>query len=173
MLAFTDNVVMGIPVDDECDTGVGPEDQGKLELTPICVGLYQFFNALQGVPLRGGIARGDLFISNSFATGKAILHAYVLESSVATVPRVAVEAEVITAVISECERSMRNRPRQWRARPMPTIERVVLVDCEGDVAFLHYLAAPPSDEVNGATVATHRAVLQKGLHQSDGNVRAK
>ena len=68
--------------------------------------VYQVFNfilfvsaylhqaLLAGFLVRGGITIGDLYIDNTFVSGKALIKAYQLESQIAIYPRVVVDFDV-------------------------------------------------------------------------------
>ncbi|WP_037184662.1 hypothetical protein [Rhodococcoides fascians] len=88
--AFSDNVLIGAPLDDpQFDWAEGPHSLFRP------VALHQYRAALQGVYIRGALARGPLYMSDQQVTGRALLTAYKLESGVARVPRILATPEAI------------------------------------------------------------------------------
>ncbi len=58
------------------------------------VSAYLHQSLLAGFLVRGGITIGDLYIDNTFVSGKALIKAYQLESQIAIYPRVVVDFDV-------------------------------------------------------------------------------
>lgn len=82
--------------------------------------VYQVFNfilfvsaylhqaLLAGFLVRGGITIGDLYIDNTFVSGKALVKAYQLESQIAIYPRVVVDFDVFGILSTLDDMIMKN-----------------------------------------------------------------
>lgn len=82
--------------------------------------VYQVFNfilfvsaylhqaLLAGFLVRGGITIGDLYIDNTFVSGKALIKAYQLESQIAIYPRVVIDFDVFGILSTLDDMIMKN-----------------------------------------------------------------
>jgi hypothetical protein len=78
--AFTDNIVIGWPIDDDAETELA-DAVGKLID-------FQFHMAAAGFFVRGAIAIGDAYVDDVVVFGKALLDAHEAESTIARDPRI-------------------------------------------------------------------------------------
>ena len=90
-LSFSDNVAVGTPV----DTSYG---DGGLLNTVFSVATYQLNRVVRGRFLRGGIARGLLYMDDRHAVGPALVEAVLVEEKLAIYPRVIVTDEAMRDV---------------------------------------------------------------------------
>jgi hypothetical protein len=125
VLAFSDNVISGAPVDEL-------EDDGGLFSAVFDVASYQLNMTLRGRLLRGGIARGPLYMDHSYVTGEALLFAYDLESRVASFPRVLIHETTWDGL----SRGLQNGGEEWYSS---AYNRYLSLDSDGE-AFVNYLA---------------------------------
>lgn len=94
VLSFSDNVVVGSPVDDSYA-------DGGLFNTVFSVALYQLNRVMRGRFLRGGITRGPLYMDDRHAIGDALVQAVLLEERTAVYPRVLVGLDAMEGVPEE------------------------------------------------------------------------
>jgi hypothetical protein len=82
--AFTDNIVIGVPLSSP------PDRAHEAELGSLIESLcwYQLEMATRGFFVRGGIGIGDLYIDEDIVFGDALIEAYRIESEVARDPRI-------------------------------------------------------------------------------------
>jgi hypothetical protein len=76
-LSFSDNVVLGVPINASSPGGYG------LGILLGWIHAYQVNMTNNGLFLRGGIAAGDLYVVDRFVTGPALVDAVVIEEEVA------------------------------------------------------------------------------------------
>jgi len=93
---FTDNIVMGWPLQSSTVTAAGSALRHALAK----VSLFQLDMASRGFFFRGAITVGDVFIDEFAVFGTALLNAYVAESEHADTPRIILAA---CAATTECE----------------------------------------------------------------------
>ncbi|MGM5066614.1 hypothetical protein EU244_017370 [Rhodococcus qingshengii] len=153
MDAFSDNVLIGAPLDDpQFDWEEGPHQLFR----PVAD--HQFKAALQGVYIRGALARGPLYMNSFQVTGRALLTAYTLESRVAQVPRILATPEAIS--------SRQVNINAFGGDPLKSpYSRDFAVDEDG-WAFINYLhqAAETDDETHRATqLSTHAEHIEHNL----------
>lgn len=167
VLAFSDNVVVGVPFVQRRFHA-----DGDLHLHLSSVAAYQFNMAVRGRFLRGGVAVGPLYIDGSHVAGSALVDAVQLEHAVAMHPRVVLSPECVELTLAE----RRGWSGPW---PSTLAGDVLLVDADGQV-FINYVRVAAADEdwpdehiAQG--LAEHRNRVQEGLasHASDQRIRPK
>jgi hypothetical protein len=156
---FSDNTVVGAPVTDSDDGGAFHQI--------FSAATYQCNLVMRGRFLRGGIARGPLYIADSYVTGAGLVMAVKLEELTAVFPRVVIERRLIEGILRET---------MPEADPFDSpANRFVLVDADGEL-FVNYLAALAEDEEDIAGwLRTHRDVIEQNLalHGKNERVRRK
>jgi hypothetical protein len=90
--AFSDLMFVALPV----------RDDGEAELQSVftTASLFQFFLAIKGFFVRGGLARGPAWVTSGFSFGPALADAYKVESRQATYPRIVLTQPVRDAIHS-------------------------------------------------------------------------
>lgn len=81
-LWFTDNIVVGCPLDDPDDV------EASLGLVSLLSGIFQAELATSSIFARGGISCGQLYMDEYMAFGPALVDSYNLEKYVAIYPRI-------------------------------------------------------------------------------------
>ncbi|MEK6408620.1 MAG: hypothetical protein AABN34_16960 [Acidobacteriota bacterium] len=81
--AFTDNVIIGVPL-----SRPGDDAEGELGSLIQALCWYQLEMATRGFFVRGGIAIGDLYIDEDIVFGDALIEAHKIENEVARDPRI-------------------------------------------------------------------------------------
>lgn len=109
-LSFSDNVVVGSPVDASYGDG------GLFNLV-FNVACYQLNCVVRGRFLRGGIARGPLYVDDRHVVGQALVQAVLLEEYEADAPRVLVDENSVAAV--DAELKFYADPVGGAAQPVP------------------------------------------------------
>lgn len=137
---FTDNVVIGVPVDERDDA------ESEISWMSRLVSRYQLELALRGVFIRGGVAIGSLWIGDGFAFGRGLIDAHDLESRQADVPRVILSRDV--------EDRVRSYTRYYGGADKAPWNNDLVLSID-DKPFVNYLNAPARDELDGV-LAGHR-----------------
>lgn len=88
MLTFSDNVVVGMPLNDRMF-----EDDGGLHSLVFSAAWYQLNLALLGRFMRGGFAYGPLYMDDRTVVGQALVDAVALESTLAVHPRIVLDQD--------------------------------------------------------------------------------
>ena len=158
--AFTDNVVVGIPI--RADLAFEESDLGSALLQ---VAAFQLEMILCGYPVRGAIDVGSLYLDDQMAWGSGLLGAYTAEQEFALEPRVILTSSALKLVYKHLEYYGRI---EWS----PHFGEI-LIDRD-DRPFLNYLEA--SDLGNGegpepTDIAQHRKVVLNGLENHLGIAR--
>lgn len=162
-LSFSDNVVVGTPVDATYGDG------GLFNLV-FGVACYQLNRVVRGRFLRGGIARGPLYVDDRHVVGQALVRAVLLEEHEADVPRVLVDEGAMAGVAVE----LGYYRDPWEAPHNRYLAR------DGDRVFVNYLAVVEEDtvwrlEAVDEGLVAHRERVAEGLqrHEDNAKVRAK
>jgi len=157
---FTDNIVLGIPVTDNAQMGLGLDTEMGLGLALSLVGWYQYRLVQQGFFVRGGIAAGDFYMDQDVVFGEALLEAYDAESRLARDPRIVLAQSAVRCVQEHlCSyATIKDAPH----------EQEVLVDVD-DQHFINYLmvaldGAPPNPAYF-ADLINHREVIEVDLRR--------
>ena len=149
--AFTDNVVLGLPVfaDGEVDLG----------LAFLMISQYQLSMVKHGFFVRGAIAVGELYMDDQIVFGDALIEAYEGESQLARDPRV-----VLT---KSAEKLVRSHIRYYGEIQHSPQYQELLIDNDGQV-FVHYLGAAFDEDDRSPCVdilTTHRSEVESLLKQ--------
>ena len=159
-LSFSDNLVVGEPLR-------AGDELLQLGLLIEHVASYQLNLANRGVFLRGGIARGPLYMDGRVATGQGLIDAYRIEASEAGTPRVLIDASVADEIVAD---EAAPSPRwSWRDS--------LLRDIDGRL-FVSYLPVIGYDETPGDIergLVAHKSAIEAGLAENahDDNVLRK
>lgn len=149
--SFTDNIVLAHPrFSDDMET--------EFAFTLWALAEYQYSMAIKGFFIRGGLAVGELFVSESNVYGPALLEAYKLENSVAVNPCVVLSNDVMGLVAHHCT--------FYRGEIAPQ-HRHILVNSEGRF-FINYLSeciyeTDVSEEIDWDGIAQHRDHIESAL----------
>jgi len=122
-LSFSDNVVVGLPIDDE-------QIAGEMILLVEAVAMYQLNETVLDIFLRGAVTRGPLYMSRKIAIGAALNDAVELEENTANFPRVLVSGSCRTVIQGD---------EDWRATNGFSSWRQMLVEDEDGEFFVNYL----------------------------------
>lgn len=127
-LAFTDNIVLGMPLGNDDTAGFG------LGYIVSSVEMYQTAVALAGRQVRGGITLGPLYMDSQMAHGKALVDAVQLEEKKAAFPRIVLSTKCLIPILEDIRRSYGGDIRNslWAES--------LLVDTD-DRIFINYLSA--------------------------------
>jgi hypothetical protein len=134
--AFTDNVVLGLPIFGDAESDLG--------LVFSMVGLYQLTMVKHGFFMRGAVAVGELYIDDDIVFGDALIEAYETEAQIARDPRVVLTPSAVTLV-------KKHIGYYGALEKSPQYEEL-LVDEDGQV-FLHYLGAAFDEDDHSPDVA--------------------
>lgn len=162
---FTDNVVVGVPVQHGTRT--------ELAFTVSDLALLQVGLIAEKFFIRGGLTVGELYIDDEIVYGTALLDAHDAEHA-ACVPRVVLHASAVAAVRAELVYHFST----YGERQGHRFTNALLIDEDG-VWFINYLhqvfAAGVFDEPDYHTLETHRDEVQKCLnkYQADPHIRGK
>ena len=148
--AFTDNIVIGIPIRDDGEMELG-DAFGK-------VAEFQLHMVLQGFFLRGAISIGKAFIDDIAVFGDALNQSYLGESTLARDPRIILTESAVNAVDQHLG-------YYGRKRFAPQV-RDLLKDADGQI-FVNYLdMILIAEEENGPFyehLIKHKDVIEKKL----------
>jgi len=149
---FTDNIVLGIPIHSDGESELGH----MLRL----VGNYQFTLVQHGFFVRGGITVGDIYMDSDTAYGKALLDAYVAESTLARDPRVVLDSKAMQLV---------HQHLLYYDRVSTAPHNLdLLLDSDGQM-FVNYLMIPLDgdrpDEAYLGLLQRHRQVIMDKLQE--------
>jgi hypothetical protein len=147
--AFTDNVVLGMPIYDDAELDLG--------LVFSMVGLYQLTMVNHGFFVRGAIAVGELYIDEDIVFGAALIEAYAAEAQIARDPRVVLTSSAVALVKQHIGyyATLEHSPQYQE----------LLIDSDGQV-FLHYLGTAFNEDDNSPDVAaltSHRQNVELRL----------
>lgn len=163
-LSFSDNVIVGTPVD------LSIEDGGIVHLISSVLAYQLNMTAGRGRFLRGGIARGPLYIDDRLVIGQGLVDAVFMEESEAVFPRI--------LVAPDCVQLALDADKRWRRENFSSaILNDLLID-EDDQYFLDYLRGGEADEVPGdaeraMTEHRGRVVANLNAYPSPGGIRDK
>lgn len=148
--AFTDNVVIGYPLEDDGEPQLGH----LLQL----LAYFQCELASEGFFIRGGVAVGPAFISEDLVFGPALLDAYDGEHTLARDPRI---------VLTESARMLLEKHIcYYRERIESPHAQLVFSDPDG-MYFINYLYATLDDEFesvpNRERLHEHRAAVERQM----------
>lgn len=131
ILIFSDNIVVGAPLDTTLD-------DGGLFYQIFSAALYQLNQACRGRFMRGGITRGPLYMDTGYVTGQGLVDAYTMEEAKAIVPRILLNEDLIPLLVID----IRAEGRPFDA----PANRYLAIDDEDGQVFLHYLLGVDDDE---------------------------
>lgn len=157
---FSDSLVIGYPLDD-----FGSDGEGELGSVLSDASWHQTILAGNGLFVRGGVAFGELHISDLLCFGKAVIEAYKLER-VAEWPRIVLSEQIINVV--------REYMNHYSDPGLTPWIQMCLVDADEKV-FLNYLdVANEGDATDLELLATHRDHIVENLaKQTNQEVLAK
>lgn len=154
--AFTDNVVLGIPVQQ------GAEEQALSHVLSSVASLQRGLLLEGGFFVRGGIAFGDLYVDDDIVYGTGLLDAYHMEAKVAIVPRIVLHQSAAILVPDHARRygDIDDSPQGQ-----------LLLQDEDGCLFVNYLAEEPEYE----WLPRHRDLIQENLEtcRSDAKIFSK
>jgi hypothetical protein len=156
---FTDNLVIGYPLDSE-DMDLGEPEFGRL-VRFACT--YQAAMAVHGLFVRGGMSFGRLHIGDHLVYGPALIDAVKLEQEASRDPRITMTKEVVTLVNKHLDfYANRDGPQTWQ----------VLADSDNQY-FLNYLwiFAPHSDQIYWDEIRMHKEHIVSGLVEHNARPR--
>lgn len=112
--AFTDNIVIGFPIDRTGDPVLSDPESSWAVLLRVLISAaaYQTELIRHDIFVRGGIAVGPLWMDPLMIFGSGLNEAYGLEQSVARYPRIVVSSEIVRAAES-LSRNISNVSRSW------------------------------------------------------------
>lgn len=149
--SFTDNIVLAHP-------RFSDDMESEFAFTLWALSEYQYSMAIKGFFIRGGLAVGDLFISESNVYGPALLEAYKLESSTAVNPCVILSNDAMGLVAHHCK---------FYVGEIAPQHREIYVNSEGGF-FINYLSeciydTGTSEEVDWDGLALHKEQIENAL----------
>ncbi|TWB45846.1 hypothetical protein [Nitrospirillum pindoramense] len=155
--SFTDNIVIGIPV----------EDDGELEFGVAVRRLadFQLSLVLSGFFIRGGLAFGLAYVDDYAVYGEALVAAYKGENELARDPRIIVTGTGIDQILSHL--------KYYGDSDYAPHNTVTKIDLDGQV-FIDYLESTILDPsakstFDIASIKKHRKIVIKNLKSSKGN----
>jgi hypothetical protein len=162
--AFTDNVVVGIPI--RADLAF---EEGDLGSALLQVAAFQLEMVLCGYPLRGAIDIGTLYLDDQMAWGTGLLRAYAAEHEFALEPRVILTRSALKLV-------SKHLGYYGQVEESPHFVEI-LIDRDAR-PFINYLEASDLGEGDGpepSDIAKHREVVVNGLekHLGDRTIHSK
>lgn len=152
---FTDNIVMGWPLQSSTVTAAGSALRHALAK----VSLFQLDMASRGFFFRGAITVGDVFIDEFAVFGPALLNAYDAEREHADTPRVILTA---SALATECE----YRANYPHSESYP-LSQYLRADTD-DRRFVNYLNAGLLDP---ELITQHRDAVAAKLKEFETNTK--
>jgi hypothetical protein len=161
MLAFSDNIVVGAPLDPA-------QEDGGLFWQIWGLATYQVNVSLRGLWIRGAITRGPLYMDDTVVTGQALVDADRIEKTQAVFPRILIDPSCYEFLLPEFH---------FEADPFSApVNRYVLIDEGDDTAFVNYLPAVLEDEqwvlgVGEQGLARHAQAVSAGLAASQGDAK--
>lgn len=163
-LSFSDNVVVGTPVDFSIDDG------GIVDLLSSVLAYQLNMAAGRGRFLRGGIARGPLYIDDRLVIGQGLVDAVLIEKREAIFPRIVVAPDAVQLRL--------DADKRWRrGKFSSSVYNDLLID-QDERYFLDYLRGGEADEIPGdaeRAMTEHRARVLANLYAfpTPGRVRDK
>ena len=163
MLAFSDNIIVGAPLD------LSQEDGGLFQLI-WGLAAYQANMALHGRWVRGAITHGPLYMDDSVVTGQALVDADAIEKKTAIFPRVVLGQDCFSFLISDYKSE---------ADPFTsTVNGYLLIDDRDKKFFINYLSALLEDEPwhVGSDVEAldrHREAVEAGFIANSKNFKVR
>ncbi len=153
--AFSDTVVIGIPLDNYW------WDEGAPELGEAIhrIAEFQLWASTMGFWCRGGVAIGELHVSERAVFGTALIGAHQTEHKVARGPRIVLSDVVWTLVRSHLSHHWTkdrppDKPFGWR--------NDILIDLEDGVPFVNYLnASIDRDHIDYDRLREHRSGIER------------
>lgn len=106
--AFTDNVVLGHPVQQ------GAEEQTLVQVLSAVAALQRGLLLEGGFFVRGGIAFGDLYMDDDIVYGDSLVDAHETQEQVSLVPRVVLHRSAATLIPDHARRYRRDESPQRR-----------------------------------------------------------
>jgi len=160
--AFTDNIVIGLPI----------YDDGESQLGSIFLDFASFQSALtiEGFFIRGGLSIGDYYGDNEFAYGPSIIEAHHLENNQAIYPRIILSDESVRLVREHID---------YYAEPESAPQsRDLLRDNTDGKWFINYLESLMADVREHGNyqeavrqLLVHKQVIEHNLTNFQGNQR--
>lgn len=149
--SFSDNIVMGWPIEHSAPNGAGECLRHALKK----VGSFQLDMATRGFFVRGTIAVGDIFIDDMVVYGPGLLDAIHAEEELAITPRIILRDSAI-------EVAERYRVSYWRDEKSP-LSSYIWTDQDGQ-RFVNYLdAACPDSTIDHQMMVRHQTTVAKKL----------
>ncbi len=154
-LWFTDNIVVGCPLDDQEDV------EASLGLVCFLSAIFQSVVATDAIFVRGGISRGLVYMDQHMAFGPALVESYRLERDAAIYPRIVLSEELASQAKSHSASYL-----NAAALPDDKRNKDFLVASD-DRMFLNYLVVLPSisDEPAGKLFDAHKKAIENCLHE--------
>lgn len=156
--AFTDNVVVGIPI--RADLAF---EEGDLGSALLQVAAFQLEMVLCGYPLRGAIDVGALYLDDQMAWGTGLLKSYAAEQEHALEPRVILTRSALKLVYKHLR-------YYGQVEESPHFLEL-LIDRDGR-PFINYLEASDVGDGFGpepSDIVKHRKVVLNGLEKYRGD----
>lgn len=153
--AFTDNIVMGWPLQTTSVSAVGSTLRRVLSK----VSAFQLEMAIHGFFVRGAVSVGRVFIDDIAVVGPALTDAYLAERAVVDTPRVMLTSSGARAV-------MAHRKAYGKGKQNPLSEYLCL-DSD-DCLFVNYLVAGLS---NTDLIARHRDVVLSKIKEFQRDIK--
>jgi hypothetical protein len=151
IVTFSDNIVVGRPADTS-------RPDGGLLFHVDSAAHYQFEMAMEGRFVRGGVARGPLYIDDAFVTGDGLIRAHALESKTAVFPRILLSHDVMDGFTQEAF-------DYFPPASSPQYD-LVLVDADGH-PFVNYLSvlddAYDDEDAVERSLAKHQKVVEAAI----------
>ncbi len=151
---FSDNLIIAHP-------GFSSEMESEFGFILWAIQDFQYYMALRGYFIRGGLSIGKLFIDDNCVYGEALLCAYELEKNKAVNPIVLLSDEVKRYV---------NKHLLYYSKGSAPQLRDILVTQEGNY-FINYLAesiydAGDSEEIDFESIVLHKNQINKALKEN-------
>lgn len=153
---FSDNFILGVIFDENRPGGCG--------LTPAlgAIAFYELVMATEKIPMRGGIALGDLYMDERTVIGPALVEAVELEEHHAKYPRIILSKDCIKVVQKDLG--------YFHAdfRPFTPWNDALLVDADGEV-FVSYLSSIleiDNKTAQSGALSDHRDAIRSELYKN-------
>lgn len=158
-VTFSDTVVLGVPIS-------YPRGQAEPELGGVLdrFAVFQLFMSQEGFACRGGIACGELHVSEQLVFGKALVEAYGLHSDqTGKPPRI---------ILSSLARKLVERHLGFYSNPAaaPQAKQLLIDEADNEV-FVDYLSATNYSEygTDWQMLTQHQEFIQHNLEQHKGH----
>jgi hypothetical protein len=160
---FTDNIVVGYPIDDTGSPPLSDPDKSWAVLLRVLasVAAYQLELSKEGLFVRGGIAIGPIWLDDLYVFGSGLNDAYKIESTHARYPRIVVSEQILELAVW-LRPQLKGASQQW-------LTNYFVTGWDGEW-FVNYLWDEYTrDAPDSQFLEVHKQAVASGLFDSRGN----